>query len=95
MCQRQSSRQVPQGGADSALCSHRVAARRKSFVMQAVDKPLFGKAERGAQARASGPTTMNVVGVIDELVGSWRDPEGHLEDCKPPPPRSTYARTSR
>ena len=39
-----------------------------TLVMQAVDRPGFGQAERGAQARAAGADHDDVVGVIDEFV---------------------------
>src|SRR6202035_1987031 len=61
---------IAERGADSALCSHRVAACRKELGEAGGRQTAFGKAERGAQARASGPDDDDVVAVIDELVGA-------------------------
>ncbi len=62
-------RHVGQRGGNAALGGHGMAARRKHLGDAGGLQPLFGHAERGAQARAACPHHDNIKGVIDIGVG--------------------------
>ena len=59
---------VSQCGADAALCSHRVAARRKNLGDARSGQPGLRQPERRAQPGSAGADHHDVISVVDEAV---------------------------